>query len=483
VREYFGRRLREQHPEAWRAAHRRLYEHLCTTTEDKPQPKLEDLQPLYQAVAHGCQAGMQQEALEVFDNRINRGSQAYGAKSLGAHGSNLGAIACFFEQPWSRVSTALTEADQGWLQNAAAYILRALGRLTEALEVMRAGLEAAVKREDWKNAAIRASNLSELELMLGEVTLAAADAGQAVTYAERCGNAFVRMAMRTTHADALHQAGRRGEAEARFQEAEEMQAGNQPTYPLLYSMQGFQYCDLLLAAAERAAWRRMLPSPAPLSLRAERSNPEPRATAGSLPASPAARGRDDEPEMLEALIDSCRAVSERAARTLQWAEQSNASLLTIALDHLTLGRAALYTAILEHKPVDRLKPCRKSLQHAVAGLRRAGVQHHLPRGLLTRAWLRFLPGARTGPESAQSDLDEAFEIAERGPMPLHMADIHLHRARLLGLTKDRPENYPWTSPQDDLAEARRLIEKHGYWRRKEELEDAEAAAPAVPDTP
>jgi hypothetical protein len=27
--------------------------------------------------------------------------------------------------------------------------------------------------------------------------------------------------------------------------------------------------------------------------------------------------------------------------------------------------------------------------------------------------------------------------------------------------------------------ARRLIEKHGYWRRKEELEDAEAAARAL----
>jgi hypothetical protein len=35
--------------------------------------------------------------------------------------------------------------------------------------------------------------------------------------------------------------------------------------------------------------------------------------------------------------------------------------------------------------------------------------------------------------------------------------------------------YPWKSPQADLAEARRLIEKHGYWRRKEELEDAEKA--------
>jgi hypothetical protein len=31
------------------------------------------------------------------------------------------------------------------------------------------------------------------------------------------------------------------------------------------------------------------------------------------------------------------------------------------------------------------------------------------------------------------------------------------------------------SPQHDLAEARRLIFKHGYLRRKEELEDAEAA--------
>jgi hypothetical protein len=222
-----------------------------------------------------------------------------------------------------------------------------------------------------------------------------------------------------------------------------MQAGNQPEYPLLYSVQGFQYCDLLLAAAERAAWRAMLDL-------TSIAHPTP-------------------------LPESCLAVSERAARTLKWVTTQN-WLLDIALDHLTLGRAALYAAILEGIPLDQLDPCRESLQHAVDGLRRAGAQHHLPRGLLTRAWLRFLTGARTGSDSAQSDLDEAWEIAERGPMQLFMADIHLHRARLFGLSKGRPASYPWTSPQDDLAEARRLIEKHGYWRRKEELEDAEAAA-------
>ena len=73
LREYFARQLRQQQPEAWRAAHRRLYEHLCATTPDKPQPTLEDLQPLYQAVAHGCQAGLQQEACDkVYRDRIQR---------------------------------------------------------------------------------------------------------------------------------------------------------------------------------------------------------------------------------------------------------------------------------------------------------------------------------------------------------------------------------------------------------------------------
>jgi hypothetical protein len=120
LREYFATALRKQCPEAWRAAHRRLFEHLCTTTKDKPQPKLEDLQPLYQAVAHGCQAGIQEEALEVYRDRIVRGNEFYSAKKLGAFGSDVGAIACFFEQPWSRVSPALTEPAQGWLLNEAA---------------------------------------------------------------------------------------------------------------------------------------------------------------------------------------------------------------------------------------------------------------------------------------------------------------------------------------------------------------------------
>lgn len=64
VREWFGERLRETNEAAWKAAHGRLYEHLRDTTKEGEKPTLEDLAPLYQAVAHGCRAGRHQEVLE-----------------------------------------------------------------------------------------------------------------------------------------------------------------------------------------------------------------------------------------------------------------------------------------------------------------------------------------------------------------------------------------------------------------------------------
>jgi hypothetical protein len=456
MREYFAVQWKAKQPNAWQAGHKRLYEYLCASTHEGDQPTLADLQPLYQAVAHGCEAGLQQETCDkVYFGRIMRRNENYSGNKLGAFGSDSAAVARFFETPWSRVSTALSEAAQAWLLSEAAFCLRALGRPTEALEPMRVSGEMDVKMERWKNAAISYGNLSELELTLGAVVGAVGDAEQSVTYADRSGDGFQRMSKHTTHADALHQAGRRDEAEARFREAEHMQAESQPNYPLLYSLRGFRYCDLLLAGPERAAWVE--------SQKAE-ENTE-----------------------MEELVAACRAVSQRAVQTLHWANKTReASLLDIALNHLTLTRAALYDALLSSASPPSLSIAASCVSEAVSGLRRAGMQDHLPRGLLTRAWCSFAQASEQalhGREeeavdfwsSAQADLDEASDIATRGPMPLHMADIHLCRARLFGRMMDEGPRmtYPWESPTADLAEARRLIEKHGYWRRKEELEDAE----------
>ncbi len=421
VREYFGRHLRENSPRAWRAGHLRLFKHLQDTTPFRPDT-LEGLQPLYQAVAHGCHAGRHEGALANYDIRIQRGEQFYSTRRLGAIGANLGALTCFFDPPWSRVSTALTVASQGWVLNEAGNSLRALGRLSEASDPMRSGMELSASYGEWLNAAIGAGSLSDLELTLGDISASIREAEMSVSFADRSSDTFFKLASRAGQASKLHQAGNQGEALTLFSIAERMQAEWRPAFPRLYSLQGFLHCDLLLSDAERAA----------------------------------GRGHGVAID-LERHLKVIREVEGRGAAALAVVLDGSNNLFDISLNHLVLGRAMLFKALLEGADPE---PARAGIEQAVDGFRRAVRQDHLPKALLTRAWLLFLEG---NPAAARADLAEAQEIAERGPMPLFLADIALYRGRLFG---DRAA----------LAEARRLIEKHGYGRRLEELADAEEAS-------
>ena len=432
IREYFSQQLRQQQPETFKAAHGRIFDHLCQNTPHRPDD-LPGLQPLYQAVVHGCLADRQQEACDrVYYDRILRGAEAYSTKKLGAIGADLSAVAAFFEQPWSRVSARLSAADQAWLLGQAAFRLRALGRLTEALQPLRAGLEMDVQREDWENAARSANNLSELQVSLGLLDAGVKDGQQAVEYADRSGDAFQRLSKRATAADALLQRQRPGtgadpeeleQSRRLFATAEELQQELQPQYPRLYSLPGFRYCDLLLVPAEQAAWRCVAQA----------------AGDGGVSLS------------LTAVL---AAVHERAEQTLRWIQQTN-GLLDIGLDHLTLARVSLYRWLLAGDraaavPVEHLQP-------AVEYLRRAGQEDHLPKGLLTAAVVAFLQGQL---DRCRELLAETQLIAERGPMPLYLADVHLHRARLF-------------QDAEELNRAGDLIRQHHYGRRFEELTDAE----------
>lgn len=435
IREYFAKQLHDTRSDAFRAAHSRLFDHLCRTTEDRPET-LDGLQPLYQAVVHGCLAGRHQEACDrVYFARILRGSGApygfYSLNKLGATGADLAAVAAFFDEPWSRISPTITEGDRAWLLGVTAFLLRSLGRLTEALQPMRTSLQMLVQEEDWRRATIGASNLSELEVTLGRLTDAMADARRSITYADQSGYPFQAIVSRTTAADALQQSGRRVEAGTLFAEAERILKEEWPS-DLLNSGNGFRYCEWLLAPAERFAWRILLRGP-------------------GLPI-----GGDEHGEEDPATI--CDAVERRAETTLAWIIPET-PLLNIALDHLSLARVGLVRALLA-RPLPQPTLDLPHVAAAVGGFRDAGTIHLMPKGLLTAAIYHFVRGDFA---SARAPLDQAQEIAERGPMPLDLADVHLHRARLF---RDRAE----------LARARDLIKTHGYGRRDEELADAEAAA-------
>ena len=409
VREHFGEKLRREDEAAWRAGHDRLFEY-CRG-EGCPEflpDTLQEMAPLFAAIGHGCNTGRHQETLrEVYWSRIQRGDEAYSTTMLGAFGSELAALSSFFAPPWSTPVAALSDAYKAFLFNEACFGLRALGRLAEAVEPMEGGLDAAVMQEDWNNASRYSGNLSELHLTLGRVDEAIACAERSVEYAVRSEDAFLRMVKRTTLADSLCQAGQLGQSEKRFQEAEAMQKDRQPQYPLLYSLQGYQYCDLLLE-----------------------------------------RGRHEE-------------VLDRAAQTLEWAT-AHLGLLDIGLDHLSLARAAVAAA--ESGRGEALDRARSHAQAAVDNLRLAGTQDHLPRGLFGRAEVYRLTGDL---DAARGDLEAAMAIATRDPagqMKLFETDCHLALARVELTAANTDQG------REHLQAAEDLIEETGYHRRDEELQ-------------
>ena len=327
IREYFAERLQQDAPAAWQAGNGVLFEHYKDTTEEHPDTR-EGMAPLFAAVAHGCRAGRHQEALDdVLYARIDRRNEAFATRKLGLFGPHLAALAGFFapSPPWAQPVAALSNADRAFVFSVAGFGLRAQGRLREADAPMAAALDMDVERNDWRNAASSANNLSEIRLATGDIAGAADAARSAVRHADASGDAFLRMAIRTTLASALSQTGARDEALALFRETESLQAENQPEYPLLYSFQGYRYCDLLL----------------------------------------------DDPGQAED-------VRGRVTQTLEWITKAG-FLLGIALDHLSLGRAE---AILG------LPGVAGHLDAAVDGLRLAGQMHEIPRGLLARAGFR-----------------------------------------------------------------------------------------------
>ena len=69
VRAYFAERLKETAPEAAQIAHDRLYRHYAAQAPDLPDT-LEEMQPLFHAIAHGVAAGMCRRFMMMFSSAV-----------------------------------------------------------------------------------------------------------------------------------------------------------------------------------------------------------------------------------------------------------------------------------------------------------------------------------------------------------------------------------------------------------------------------
>ena len=436
IREHFDEKLSEEGgvQGTSQEAHRRLYDHLKSVPADEQPDTLAELMPLYHAVAHGCKAGLVEDAMmNVYFRRVQRdGATNYAMRKLGVIGSELAAVSCFFTKLWTEPCSELEPGYRAGVLNWAGFRLRAIGRLQESLEPMTASLRERIKQKEWLAASMNASNLSELSLMLGDVSTAIKLGEHSVEVADRSGDGFQRMSRRTTLATALHAAGNGRICEPSelpanstevqtsaamsliaFRESESMEKERREEYPLLYSLRGYQYCDILLESAAQLAM----------------ANPVDTSSSSG--------------EDISKAVARIHEVRKHAETTLQWVTQSGQDILSIALDHLTMGRTFLDEALLQSPPLSgaeiehQLDLAEEHFNESVSRLRQAGAQEFIALGLLHRAAL-YRARAELSKKSttakqytlAECDLVEAESIADRGSMVVRKIDAALERARL-----------------------------------------------------
>jgi hypothetical protein len=96
VREYFRRELQKDR-NIWLGANLRLFHHY-KSQKLRTVSRIDDLQPMFFAVVHGCRALRYREAFsDVYLPQLVRGDEFFAVQSFGALGSLLSVLAHFFE--------------------------------------------------------------------------------------------------------------------------------------------------------------------------------------------------------------------------------------------------------------------------------------------------------------------------------------------------------------------------------------------------
>ncbi len=325
IREYFGKQLQTQHPDVWQQAHARLYDYYKALPEKELPDTLEEMQPLFSAVAHGCAAGQQQRAFsEVYYPRIRQGKNHY-LQNVGAFSDDLAVLAHFFSTAWSKPNDSLNEYCQASILRSVGHRLRSLGRIRESIPPFKKALGIYKKLGNNKEIAIASTNLIEPYLTLGEIQKALKMAEAEIINVKSDEKPDRQLYRVYVYARALHQAGKKQNAQYFFIEAEKLQQQNNPVITYLAKLPGFLYSEFLL----------------------------------------------EDKSLLENAMN-------RAKESLAVAKAEHSHLF-IGLSQLIIGRI--------HLCYHKNNEAKRWVNDALFSLRKANDLDHLPRGLLARAEL------------------------------------------------------------------------------------------------
>jgi tetratricopeptide (TPR) repeat protein len=230
-----------------RLCHKRIYQYFGEYAPDRPET-LEEMQPLFEQVYHGCAAGLYDEVYwPIYVEKIGGQPCEYKIRhKLGAWETDLSLVRTFFpEGDISQMPLVSKKSDQSWLLNEAGLGLTNIGRPKEAEEPLKTAIELYIENNQFAYASRSYQNLADLQFRTGEFESGLESAKKALDAAEKEKFYEYIVFSKAYLAWILHLLGKNEEAGKEFREANELE-GRISGYRL-YSLLGVNYADLLIS--------------------------------------------------------------------------------------------------------------------------------------------------------------------------------------------------------------------------------------------
>jgi|GEM_PF-3297937 len=434
IREYQQLRLKENIA-TWVEGNRRLYYYLSRKAPEFPNTIYGIIQ-LYTAAQHGCLAGLHEEVFkQLFEKRIWRGYEYYSTNQLGLLEDELEVLTHFFETPFNKLHPNLSTSIQAHLYSQTGFCLRSSLRLKESITPYEKTLEIRVAGKEWQHAVINACNLSQLHLYLGNINKARQYGESAIEYSQKFLEKPMlpvwRTAPYTNLAMTFLESGNIKNAFELFNTAEALLYSLEKDASFLYSARGYQQCEYLIATIEADVWKYWF---------------------------------NDEP------LSFPENNFEKALKIATYGlEKANTIPFLQALYNLILSKLSILKFAAGGEPVESIK-IETSLDKAEKQMVQAHIDFELPRIYITKSSLfRCLAykNYTNSLEAAHKELEKADKIVRYSKLALHRLLLEIEKTRLY-ITENKNKRI---GPPSSLLAAKNIVDKYGYLRYKNEVQD------------
>ena len=241
--------------------HKYIYYRIGKYAPEKPET-LEEMQPLFEQVYHGCRAGMYKNAFRDIYMRIvqqqitAKESHRFLTYNLSAWNTNLSLVKEFFPQGNPKV-TAYLPKEQIMLINEVALSTRMVGKPNEAETLYKISLENAISQNNLIEVSLVNHNLMDLQIIMGQLTEALISGWEAIKLIREVKNTICRYPQEgiiwqehnsmAYHAYASFLSGDVDAATVEFENANKLKRTTDSFTKYLYNVRGIFYTDLLLA--------------------------------------------------------------------------------------------------------------------------------------------------------------------------------------------------------------------------------------------